>query len=330
MCFAQQAIVVVLGVMRLIDGEITVGALFFFLTAVVMFIFPMRQLGRVVSDFGKAAVALGRIEDILHAEPEREPERPVPAGRRGAVAFEGVSFGYGEGDPVLRDVSLSVPAGSTVALVGPPGSGQSTLAALLLRMYEARAGRITLDGEDITNLSRAELRTRVGIVHQEPFLFSRSLRANLAMGQPSATDEELRAATAQASVHQAIEGFERGYDTKVGERGATLSGGQRQRVAIARALLQAPDVLVLDDALSAVDTRTEARILGVLRERKGHATTVVIAHRLSTLGVADLVAVLEAGRVVQFGPVGELRDAPGPFGRIVARERGWSLAEGDR
>lgn len=323
LCFAQQAIVLITGIVLLTQGTITVGTLFFFVTAVSMFTFPMRQLGRIVSDFGKATVSLGRIRQILDTAPEQEATAPVPFTGATGVSFQDVTFAYGDAEPTLRNVSFEVPAGATLAIVGPPGSGKSTIVALLLRMYEANTGTISIGGVDITSAAREDLRRLVGVVHQEAFLFSKPLLDNLKMGQPDATVAEIHDATRTACVHEAIETFEHGYATKVGERGVTLSGGQRQRVAIARTLLEHPGVLVLDDALSAVDTRTEASILGALRERHQHTTTIVIAHRLSTLALADWVVVLDGGAVVQQGPPDRLKRIAGPYARIVARQRGW-------
>jgi len=322
MCFAQQAVVLVTGIVFLAQGTLTVGALFFFVTAVSMFTFPMRQLGRIVSDFGKATVALGRIRLILDTEPEQEPATPKVFGDAAGVSFDDVTFAYGDAEPMLRNVSFEVPAGATLAIMGPPGSGKSTIVALLLRMYEANAGTISIGGVDITSVTRNDLRRRVGVVHQEAFLFSKPLLDNLKMGRPDATMPEVRDATRAACVHEAIETFEHGYATKVGERGVTLSGGQRQRVAIARTLLEQPQVLVLDDALSAVDTRTEAGILSRLREQHQHTTTIVIAHRLSTLAIADWVVVLGDGQVVQQGTPDQLKQVVGPYARIVERQRG--------
>ncbi len=321
MCFAQQAVVLVTGIVFLAQGTLTVGALFFFVTAVSMFTFPMRQLGRIVSDFGKATVALGRIRRILDTEPEQEPDNPSVLQEAGGVSFDNVTFAYGDAEPTLRNVSFDVPSGATLAIIGPPGSGKSTIVSLLLRMYETNAGTISIGGLDITSVSRGDLRARVGVVHQEAFLFSKPLLDNLRMGRPGATMADIHDATHAACVHDAIEKFEHGYATKVGERGVTLSGGQRQRVAIARTLLERPRVLVLDDALSAVDTRTEAGILAELRERHQKTTTIVIAHRLSTLALADWVVVLDGGRVVQQGTPEQLRQVAGPYARIVDRQR---------
>lgn len=329
LCFAQQAVVLVTGIVFLAQGTLTVGALFFFITAVSMFTFPMRQLGRIVSDFGKATVSLGRIRVILDTAPEQESANPESFREASGVSFDDVTFAYGDAEPTLHNVSFEVPAGGTLAIVGPPGSGKSTIVALLLRMYEASAGTISVGGVDITSVTRGDLRRRVGVVHQEAFLFSKPLIENLKMGRPEATMAEVHDATRAACVHEAIEKFEKGYATKVGERGVTLSGGQRQRVAIARTLLEQPRVLVLDDALSAVDTRTEASILRGLRERHQDTTTIVIAHRLSTLAIADWVVVLDGGRVVQQGPPDQLGQVAGPYARIVASQHGWSDAAGE-
>ncbi len=322
LCFAQQATVVGTGVVLLIMGQVSLGTLFFFLTVVSMFVFPMRQLGRLVSEFGKASVALSRLHEVLDTPAEQDPEQPtVPTRSEGRLVFRGVSFGFDPERPVLRDVSFTVEPHTTLAIVGPPGSGKSTIISLLLRMYDAAAGTISLDGVDVRTMAHHDLRARLAIVQQEPFLFSKTLGENLQMGRPGASQREVEQATEMARVHTSIARFEDGYETKVGERGVTLSGGQRQRVAIARALLQRPSVLVLDDALSAVDTETEAQILEALRARQGQHTTIVIAHRLSTLALADKVLVLERGAVVQQGSLEELRSQPGPFARVWSRSQ---------
>lgn len=319
LCFAQVGIVLIVGVARVASGELPVGAFFYFLTAVDMFIFPLRMLGRLVSDTGKATVAFERLREILDAEPEAEPEQPRAIDNaQGEVVLDNVTFGYRDNNPVLHGVNLRLKPRETVAIVGPSGCGKSTIVSLLLRLYDPDSGAIRLDGVDIRELTRQDLRSRLSVVMQEPFLFSKSLADNLKLGRKDATTADIEHATGTACVHDAITKFDDGYDTKVGERGVTLSGGQRQRVAIARALLQRPSVLVLDDALSAVDTQTEATILAALARRRGQHTTLVIAHRLSTLAMADRVVVLESGRVVQTGTPEELRRQPGPFARMWA------------
>ncbi|MHC4247118.1 MAG: ABC transporter ATP-binding protein, partial [Planctomycetota bacterium] len=218
--------------------------------------------------------------------------------------------------PVLRGVDLDVASGETVAIVGPSGGGKSTLINLLLRFYEPDGGTIRLGGVDVDSMPRSTLRGRIAAVLQQPFLFSRTIRENISLSAPEADDAMIETATIDASIHESIQRFESGYETVVGERGVTLSGGQRQRVAIAQALLQDPDVLVLDDALSAVDTETERTILDAIRSRRGRHTTLIIAHRLSTLREADRIVVLAEGRVTQQGTHAELRDAPGLYRRL--------------
>ncbi|MHC5004475.1 MAG: ABC transporter ATP-binding protein, partial [Planctomycetota bacterium] len=221
-----------------------------------------------------------------------------------------------ESSPVLRDVSLRVEPGQTIALLGPSGCGKSTIVSLLLRLYDHDAGSIRIDGRELDQLPRKLVRSLAAVVMQEPFLFSRSLRENITMGRPSAEEDEMIESASLACVHDAILEFEGGYETVVGERGVTLSGGQRQRIALARALLQQPAVLILDDALSAVDAETEELILEALRQRHGRHTTILIAHRLSTLAHADQILVLERGRVVQRGRHEELLAREGLYRRL--------------
>ncbi|MBX2803627.1 MAG: ABC transporter ATP-binding protein/permease [Myxococcales bacterium] len=318
MTFAQHVLVVGAGVMWVSTGELSVGALFYFLTAVSMFMYPLRQMGRIVADLGKATVALGRLRRILDEPAEQAPVPLVPlSSSTGALALAGVTFRYAEGaEPALKDLTLRIEPRSTVAFVGASGSGKSTLVSLLLRLYDPDEGSVTLDGRDLRTIEQQELRRQLAVVMQQPFLYSKTLGANLKLGRSEATLEDVHHAARTADVHETIVAFDDGYDTEVGERGVTLSGGQRQRVALARALLQRPSVLILDDSLSAVDTATESAILERLRERRGQQTTILIAHRLSTVALADRIFVLDEGRLVQQGTHDELVARAGPYRRM--------------
>ncbi|MBD3161082.1 MAG: ATP-binding cassette domain-containing protein [Candidatus Eisenbacteria bacterium] len=321
LCMGQKALVVGAGGYWLATGQLQVGTFFFFLSAVSLFIWPVRMLGRILSELGKALVAIGRIGEILEHPRESRPVPAVVASSAadrlvaGRIAFEGVRFSHGNG-PVLDGIDFEIEPGGTLALLGPSGSGKSTIVNLLLRFYDPEAGTIRIDGVDIARLDRKEVRRKIAVVMQEPFLYSKSLRENIRLGRKGAAEEEISEAARTACIHESILEFDRGYDTMVGERGVTLSGGQRQRVALARALVDDPLILVLDDALSAIDTETETMILEALRRRRGGHTTIVIAHRLSTLAHADRILVLDHGRVVQHGTHGSLLRADGLYKRL--------------
>ena len=305
------AAILLFGGRQAIAGTITVGEFVAFYGYVLMLSSPVRMLG-IALGMSQRAVASGmRIFEILDREPGLSAPPgapPLPAGG-GRVVFDGVSFSYDGGEPVLRDVDLEVEPGRTVAIVGPTGSGKTTLVMLIPRLYDASGGRVLVDGADVRSVDPLSLRGAIGLVSDDAFLFSASLRDNIAYARPEASDAEVRAAASRAGLDDFAEGLPEGYDTLVGERGLTLSGGQRQRVAIARALLAEPRILILDDATSSVDASTESRIKEALREVMAGRTTFVIAHRLSTIALADEIVVLEQGRVAARGTHDELLES---------------------
>ncbi|NLF32035.1 MAG: ABC transporter ATP-binding protein [Planctomycetes bacterium] len=317
LCIGQNAVVLLVGAFYVADGSMTLGTLSAFITYVNMFLWPVRQMGRVLAETGKAVVSLGRIGEILAApvEADRPAAAAPPAPAQGRIEIRGLSFSHG-GRPVLSDITLTVEAGQTLAILGPSGSGKSTLIQVLLRLYDYDAGTITLDGAELRDLPRRHVRRQIAPVLQEPFLYSKSLRENIKLGRSDSDDDAMIEAANAAAVHASIARFDAGYDTVVGERGVTLSGGQRQRVALARALLMDPPVLILDDAFSAVDTRTERSILDALRRRHQRRTTLVIAHRLTTLMHADRIIVLDRGRIAQEGTHDTLVAAEGMYRRL--------------
>ena len=309
--------VICVGVTQTVSGAITLGEFLAFVSYNQTLIWPVRGLGRILSEMSKAGVSIERLAYILESEPETEPGRALTPPMDRDIVFEHVSFAYGE-QPVLRDVSFTIPAGKTFAVLGATGSGKSTMMHLLDRLYDLSpgCGRITIGGMDIADISRPYLRRNIGIVLQEPFLFSRTIRENIAAVRPGATMEEVRRHAGTAHVDEAILEFADGYDTIVGERGVTLSGGQKQRVAIARTLMLDAPILIFDDSLSAVDAETDAEIRASLHQAKGSATVILISHRITTLMQADCILVLQDGRVAEVGSHDELMARGGLYREI--------------
>jgi ATP-binding cassette subfamily B multidrug efflux pump len=312
------AIVLVLwlGGREVIAGNITVGGFVAFNTYMVQLTWPVIALGWVINIFQRGTASMGRINEILVEKPEiedsdaiqvksRTGEALVPTQIQGEIEFRHLNFFYNS-TPVLRDINLRIPAGSSLAIVGPTGSGKTTLVSLIPRIYDAEPGSVLIDGIPIREYPIATLRRNLGFVPQETFLFSETVRENIAFGKEDATDEDVRSAAQAASIAGEIESFPEQYRTLVGERGITLSGGQKQRTAIARAIIRNPRILILDDALSSVDTHTEDKILNHLREIMQGRTTIFISHRVSTVRNADRIAVLHAGRIVELGTHDEL------------------------
>jgi ABC-type multidrug transport system fused ATPase/permease subunit len=315
------AALLLVGGRQAIAGKISVGEFVAFYGYVLMLVSPVRMLGIALGMAQRAIAAGARVFELLDREPRLTAPAgapPLPAGG-GRVELRGVSFAYDGGEPVLRDVDLDVDAGRTVALVGPTGSGKTTLMLLIPRLYDVDDGAVLVDGADVRGVDLPSLRGQVAVVSDDAFLFSATLRENIAYARHDASDDEVRAAARRAGLDELAESLPDGYETLVGERGLTLSGGQRQRVAIARALLAEPRVLILDDATSSVDATTESRIKSALREVMRGRTTFVIAHRLSTIALADEIVVLEDGRIAARGTHSELLERAPLYREIVER-----------
>jgi ATP-binding cassette subfamily B protein len=319
LCMLQIGAVLTFGSYWASIGRISLGTLIVFITYESMLLWPVRQMGRILTDLGKSLVSLKRIDEILENPIEEPAEGEMKPEIKGEIEFKNVTFGYDEEKPILKNVSFKVKAGQTVAILGPTGSGKTSLVHLLPRLYDFNEGSITIDGIDIRKIEKKWLRKNIGIVLQEPFLYSKSIIENIGLAKDNALEEEVYHAAQTASVHSVIQEFEQGYETMVGERGVTLSGGQKQRVAIARTLILNSPVLIFDDSLSAVDTETDTAIRKALSQRDKSTTTFIISHRITTLSEADFILVLDEGQVAQIGTHQELISQEGLYKRI------WSI-----
>jgi len=313
----QTLLTLVVCIIYACNGWITVGTLIVFTSTLGMLLFPIRQLGRTLSDAGKAMVSMKRVQAILHEEAEPDEPNALKPDLHGDIVFDHVSFAYPDDNvPVLRDVSFTIPAGKTAAVLGGTGSGKSTMMYLLQRLYTPTSGKITIGGVDIQQIDRKYLRAHVGLILQEPFLYSKSIRENVGITAPEQEAERIEHAADIASASGFIAKADKGWETVVGERSVTLSGGQKQRIAIARTLLKDNNILIFDDSLSAVDTETDAQIRAALRHEQKDVTTLIISHRVTTLSQADLILVLENGQITQQGTHAELCSQPGLYQRI--------------
>lgn len=320
----QVMLVVVFGALFCIRGDLTEGKYIAFISYNAMLVWPIRQLGRMISELSKAGVSIDRVAYIMHSPVEQDEPDAADAPMDGDICFEHVNFRYDNGPQILHDIHFTMKAGTTLGILGGTGSGKSTLMLLLDKLYllDEDGGRITIGGTDIRNIRTEHLRRNIGFVLQEPYLFSRTLAENIGIASAALDMQAIRAAAAAAALDESITSFTAGYDTMVGERGVTLSGGQKQRAAIARMLLNDAPIMIFDDSLSAVDTETDAKIRQAISSRFGKASVILISHRITTLSAADKIIVLDRGRIVEEGNHESLKSAGGIYQKIYETQSG--------
>ena len=320
----QVMLVVIFGAYFCIHGSLTEGEYIAFISYNSMLVWPIRQLGRMISEMSKAGVSIDRVAYIMHSPMEADDPEATNAPMDGDISFDHVSFAYENSPELLHDISFTMKAGTTLGILGGTGSGKSTLMLLLDKLYllGENGGRITIGGTDIRKIRTEHLRKNIGMVLQEPFLFSRTIAENIGITSPELDLEAIRAAAEAAALDETITSFAQGYETMVGERGVTLSGGQKQRVAIARMLTQETPIMIFDDSLSAVDTQTDARIRQAISRKFGKASVILISHRITTLSAADKIIVLDRGRIVEEGTHEELKSGGGIYQKIYETQSG--------
>jgi ATP-binding cassette, subfamily B, bacterial len=316
LCMVQFALVILTGIYWKNTGVITLGTFIAFITYAGMMIWPIRQLGQTLAFAGQAFVSLTRVQEVLDTPIETPVVTEVKSKIVGDIEFSNVYFEYNQEAPIIKNLSFKIKRGQTVAILGATGSGKSSIMHLLLRLYDYQKGSIKIDGIELKEIERKWLRKHIGIVLQEPFLFSKSIIENIRFGKANAPDPEIHASSDIAAIHETILAFEKGYETMVGERGVTLSGGQRQRLAIARAVIGNYPILIFDDSLSAVDMETDLSIRRALKHKNKNTTTIIISHRITTLAEADVIMVLDDGNIKQSGTHEELVNQEGLYKRV--------------
>jgi ATP-binding cassette subfamily B protein len=326
-CLSQTTLVLCVGVVWTVNGHISLGTLYAFTSYMGMLLWPVRQLGRILQDMSKAFVAIDRTQEILQTESEMVHSGENFSDIEGHIEFEDVTFAYDDGRKILKNLSFEVKKGETLAILGPTGSGKSSLVHLMARLYDTTEGFIKIDGHDIKSFDKKHLREHIGLILQEPFLFAKSIKDNIKIAQVEADHDEVETAAVTAAIHDKILEFNDGYETLVGERGVSLSGGQKQRMAIARRVITNAPVVIFDDSLSAVDTETDALIRHRLKDKSGKLTTIIISHRVSTLSEADRIMVLEDGEITQLGTHDTLIKNEGLYKRIWTIQNAYNEAE---
>ena len=321
----QVMLVVVFGAWFCVQGSLTEGEYIAFISYNAQLVWPIRMLGRMISEMSKAGVSVERVFYIMNSPLETDEPDAIEAPMDGDICFEHVNFAYENSPQMLHDVTFTMKAGTTLGILGGTGSGKSTMMLLLDKLYplEEDQGRITIGGVDIRHIKTEHLRRNIGMVLQEPYLFSRTIAENIGIASPQLDMEAVRAAAKAAALDETITSFAQGYETMVGERGVTLSGGQKQRAAIARMLTSDSPVMIFDDSLSAVDTQTDAKIRAAIQQRFGKSSVILISHRITTLAAADKIIVLDRGRIVEEGTHEELKSSGGIYQKIYETQSGF-------